>query len=89
MGGNILKIYSDDPNLPYKTTSARAAPMIVNGLLGLAAFYRIRDTVENREALRAALAEFHDKRLLTLAELDGVIEELRREIRESILPILR
>ena len=65
------------------------APMAVNGIFGLAAFYRIRDTVENREALRAAIAEFHEKRLLTLAELDRVIEGLRRDMRETVIPKLR
>ncbi len=65
------------------------APVLVNGLSGLAAFYRIRDTVENREAFRAAIAEFHEKRLLTLAELDSIIESLRRDIRENIILKLR
>ena len=65
------------------------APVAVNGLFGIAPFYRIRDTVENREALRAALAEFHGKRLLTLAELDNNIEQLRRKIRENVIPRLR
>ena len=35
------------------------APVVVNGLNGIAPFYRIRDTAENRECLRAALSEFH------------------------------
>ena len=65
------------------------APVAVNGIFGIAPFYRIRDTVENRESLRAALVEFHGKRLLTLAELDNNIEELRRKIRENVLPRLR
>jgi len=65
------------------------APMVVNDIFGIAAFYRIRDTVENREAFRAALAEFHENRLLSLAELDGVIEKLRRDIRENVIPRLR
>lgn len=66
-----------------------AAPAVVNGIFGISPFYRIRDTVENREALRAALAEFHGKRLLTLAELDNSIEKVRRSIREQVLPRLR
>jgi hypothetical protein len=66
-----------------------AGPMEVNGVFGLGAFYRIRDTVENREALRAAITEFHEKRLLTLAELDSVIDSLRRDIRENVVPNLR
>ena len=65
------------------------APVAVNGIFGIAPFYRIRDTVENRESLRAALAEFNGKRLLTLAELDNNIEELRRRIRETVIPRLR
>ena len=65
------------------------APVAVNGLFGIAPFYRIRDTVENRESLRAALAEFHGKRLLTLAELDFGIEELRQKIKENVIPRLR
>ena len=65
------------------------APVVVDGLSGIAAFYRIRDTVENRESLRAALAEFHDKRLLSLAELDEGIEALRQRIRENVIPKLR
>jgi hypothetical protein len=65
------------------------APVIVNGLPGIAAFFRIRDTVENRDSLRAALAEFHGKRLLTLAELDEGIEALRQRIKENVVPKLR
>jgi hypothetical protein len=64
-------------------------PVSINGLNGIAPFYRIKDTPENRESLRAALAEFNEKRLLTLAELDENIEDLRRKIREIILPRLR
>ena len=63
--------------------------LVVDGVLGIAPFYRIRDTVENRESLRAALVEFHEKRLLTLAELDSCIEELRRKIKENVIPKLR
>jgi hypothetical protein len=65
------------------------APVIIGGLPGIAPFYRIKDSVENRESLRAALAEFNDKRLLTLAELDGNIEDVRRKIREIVIPTLR
>jgi hypothetical protein len=53
------------------------APVAVDGIFGIAPFYRIKDTVENRESLREALAKFHGKRLLTLAELDSGIDELR------------
>jgi hypothetical protein len=66
-----------------------AAPVIVDGVSGIAAFFRIRDTVENRDSLRAALADFHGKRLLTLAELDEGIEALRQRIREKVIPKLR
>jgi hypothetical protein len=68
---------------------ALISPVAVDGQFGVAAFCRIRDTVENREAYRAALAEFYQKRLLSLAELDRTIENLRREIRQSILPMVR
>jgi hypothetical protein len=66
-----------------------AAPVIVDGRLGIAAFFRIRDSVENRDSLRAALAEFNDKRLLSLAELDDGIEALRQRIRKNVIPKLR
>ena len=65
------------------------APVAVNGIYGIAPFYRIKDTAENREFLRAALAEFNEKRLLTSTELDNNIEELRQKIREIVLPNLR
>lgn len=65
------------------------APVAVNGIYGIAPFYRIRDTVENRESLRAALAEFNGKRLLTVAELDENIEDLRQKIMEIVLPRLK
>jgi hypothetical protein len=65
------------------------APVSINSLNGIAPFYRIKDTAENRNSLRAALAEFNEKRLLTLAELGENIEDLRRKIREIILPTLR
>jgi len=65
------------------------APVAVNGIYGIAPFYRIKDTIENREILRAALAEFNEKRLLTLAQLDENIEDLRQKIKETVLPTLR
>lgn len=61
----------------------------VSGVLGFAILYRIKDTVENREALRAAITEFHEKGLLSLAQLDSIIEELRKDIRENVVPRLR
>jgi hypothetical protein len=65
------------------------APVLVDGRSGISAFFRIKDSVENRESLRAALAEFHAKRLLSLAELDEGIEALRQRIKENVLPKLR
>jgi hypothetical protein len=65
------------------------APVIVEGRAGISAFFRIKDTVENRDSLRAALAEFNDKRLLSLAELDDGIEALRQRIKEKVVPKLR
>ena len=66
-----------------------AAQVLVNGVFGIAAFFRIKDSVENRDSLRAALAEFHGKRLLSLSELDEGIEALRQRIRENVIPKLR
>ena len=66
-----------------------AAPVLVGGISGISAFFRIKDTVENRDSLRAALAEFHDKRLLSLAELDEGIEVLRQRIKENVIAKLR
>ncbi|MCW4005254.1 MAG: hypothetical protein NWF04_01450 [Candidatus Bathyarchaeota archaeon] len=65
------------------------ALVVVEGRAGISAFFRIRDSVENRDSLRAALAEFNDKRLLSLAELDDGIEALRERIREKVVPKLR
>ena len=65
------------------------APIEVRGVLGYAILYRIRDTVENREALRAAIVEFHEKGLLSLAQLDSIIEELRKDVKENVVPRLR
>jgi hypothetical protein len=65
------------------------APVLVNGISGISAFFRIRDTVENRDSLRAALAEFQGKRMLTLAELDEGIEALRQRIKQNVVPKLR
>ena len=65
------------------------APVLVKGISGISAFFRIKDSVENRDFLRAALSEFHDKRLLSLAELDDGIEALRQRIKEKVVPKLR
>jgi len=47
------------------------APVVIvlKGMYGTAPFCRIKDTPENREVLRAALAEFHGKRLLPARQL--------------------
>jgi hypothetical protein len=65
------------------------APVTVEGRSGISAFFRIRDSVENRDSLRAALSDFNDKRLLSLAELDEGIEALRQRIKENVIPKLR
>ena len=62
---------------------------MLKAVSGISAFFRIRDSVENRDSLRAALAEFNGKRLLTLAELDDGIEALRQRIKENVVPKLR
>ena len=61
----------------------------VRGVFGFAILYRIKDTVENRETLRAAIFEFHEKGLLSLAQLDKIIEQLRKDIKENVVPRLR
>jgi len=65
------------------------APVTVNGIYGIAPFYRIKDTAENREFLRAALSEFNGKRLLSVTELNDNIHELRQKIREIVIPTLK
>lgn len=59
-----------------------------DGLDGIAPFYRVKDNLENRESLRAAMAEFTKEHLQTPQELDRNIQELRQRIKETILPIL-
>ena len=65
------------------------APVKIAGLDGIAPFYRIKDTAENRESLRAAMAEYTEERLQTPAELDRNIQVFRQKVRATILPILR
>ena len=65
------------------------APVAVNGIYGIAPFYRIKNTPENRESLRAALAEFNGKRLLSATELNDNIQDLRQKIRKIVLLALR
>jgi len=86
----FLEHYYFMPGTPKNSEfEVMVARVSINGLNGIAPFYRIRDSVENRESLRAALAEFNEKRLLTLTELDNNIEELRQKIKEIVLPNLR
>jgi hypothetical protein len=66
-----------------------AAPVQVNGVSGISGFFRVKDTVENRESLNAAIAEYFAIQLLSLAELDYLIEGLRQDVRKSVLPRLR
>jgi hypothetical protein len=88
--GQYLEHCYFEPGTPKNAEfEVMVAPVVVDGLSGIAAFYRIRDTVENRESLRAALSEFHGKRLLSLAEFDEGIEALRQRIREKVIPKLR
>jgi hypothetical protein len=65
------------------------APVKVAGLDGIAPFYRIKDTAENRESLRAAMAEYTEEGLLSSVELDRNIQVFRQKVRTTILPILR
>jgi hypothetical protein len=65
------------------------APVAVRGIYGIAPFYRLKDTAENREFLRAALAEFNRKRLLSVTELNENIQDLRQRIKEIVIPALR
>jgi hypothetical protein len=65
------------------------ASVMAAGLDGIAPFYRIKDTIENRESLRAAIAEYTEERLLTSTELERNIQVFRQRVRATILPILR
>lgn len=60
--------------------------LVLKGMYGIAPFCRIKDTPENRELLRAALAEFYGKRLLPAQQLGENIKELRQKIRENVIP---
>jgi hypothetical protein len=88
--GQYLEYYYFAPRTPKNEEfEVMASPVVVNGISGISAFFRIKDTVENRDSLRAALSEFHEKRLLSLAELDDGIEALRQRIKENVVPKLR
>jgi ABC-type multidrug transport system fused ATPase/permease subunit len=69
--GQYLEHFYFEPGTPKSIEfEVMAAPVNVDGVSGITAFFRTRDTIENRDSLRAALAEFHGKRLLSPAELD-------------------
>jgi hypothetical protein len=61
-----------------------AVPLGEDGVSRLVAFFRIKDSVENRDSLRAALAEYFGAHLPTLADLDVAIETQRRRIQKTI-----
>ena len=63
--------------------------LIPKGMYGIAPFCRIKDTPENRELLRVAIAEFHGKRLLPTQQLSANIQQLQQRIRENVIPRLR
>jgi hypothetical protein len=63
--------------------------LIPKGMYGIAPFCRIKETPENRELLRAAIAEFHSKCLLPVQQLSENIQELRQKIRENVIPGFR
>ncbi len=88
--GQYLEHWYFSPETPKNAEfEVMAAPIQVKGGCGISAFFRIKDNAENRESLNASLAEYFAIQLLSLAELDSLIEGLRQDIRESILPKLR
>jgi hypothetical protein len=88
--GQYLEHWYFTPGTPKNAEfEVMVAPVQVNCVCGISAFFRIKDNAENRESLNAALAEYFAIQLLSLAELDSLIEGLRHDIRESILPKLR
>ncbi len=88
--GQYLEHWYFSPGTPKNAEfEVMAAPVQANGVFGISAFFRIKDTAENHESLRAAIAEYFAIQLLSLAELDCLIEGLRQDVRESILPRLR
>ncbi len=65
-----LEHYYFTPGTPKNSEfEVMIAPVRINGLNGIAPFYKIRDSQENRESLNAALAEYNGTQLLTLAKL--------------------
>jgi len=86
----FLEHYYFTPGTPKNSEfEVMVARVSINGLNGIAPFYRIRDSVENRESLNAALAEYNGTPLLTPAKLDQEIEGLRQKVIEVVLPVLR
>ncbi len=65
------------------------ASFLVDGKVVFSCFFRIKDTPENRESLKAALAEFHKRRLFTSAELSAYLGVIRSAIRRDVVPRLR
>ncbi len=65
------------------------ASFVVDGKVVFSCFFRIKDTPENREFLKAALAEFHKRRLFTSAELSAYLGVIRSAIRRDVVPRLR
>lgn len=88
--GQYLEHWYFSPGTPKNAEfEVMAAPIQVKGGCGISAFFRIKDNAENRESLNAALAEYFAIQLLCLAELDSLIEGLKQDIRENVLPKLR
>ena len=86
----FLEHYYFMPGTPKNSEfEVMVARVSINGLNGIAPFYRIRDSVENRESLNAALAEYNGTPLLTPAKLDQEIEGLRQKVIEVVFPVLR
>jgi hypothetical protein len=86
--GHLEQLYFTPRTLKNSEFEVMVAPVKIAGLDGIAPFYRVKDTAENRESLRAAMAEFTEEHLLTPAELDRNIQDFRQKIRQTILPIL-
>jgi hypothetical protein len=88
--GQYLEHWYFSPGTPKNAEfEVMAAPIQVKGGCGISGFFRIKDNAENRESLNAALSEYFAIKLLCLAELDILIEGLRHDIWEKVLPKLR
>lgn len=85
--GQYMEHWYFSPGTPKNAEfEVMVAPVLPNSI---SAFFRIKDTAENRESLNAAIAEYFAIQLLSPAELDYLIEGIRQDIRESVLPRLR